>query len=194
MPVYVIGITPLLEVIKPSTSDDYRVKHAAFADDLGGAGELWNLRRWWDNIVIFGPKLGYYPNGSKLWLVVKPIKEEKARQIFRDTNIKVTTEGRSYLGGYIGNESGQSKYAEESVSSWCDQLTVLSKIARSEPQAAYAAFVSSFIHKLTYHIRTMPNIKQHLSKLDDIVDNVFIPAITEGHVCSTNEQTSFLYR
>jgi hypothetical protein len=34
----------------------------------------------------------------------------------------------------------------------------------------------------------MPNIKQHLSKLDDIVDNVFIPAITEGHVCSTDER------
>ena len=66
---------------------------------------------------------------------------------------------------------------------------MLSKIARSEPQAAYTAFVSSFIHKLTYHIRTMPNIyKQHLSKLDDIVDNVFIPAITEGRVCSTDER------
>ena len=34
----------------------------------------------------------------------------------------------------------------------------------------------------------MPNIKQHLSKLDDIVDNVFIPAIMEGHVCSTDER------
>ena len=99
MPVYAIGITPLLEVFKPSTSGDHGVKHAAFADDLGGAGELWDLRRWWDNIVIVGPKLGYYPNGSKSWLVVKPIKEEKERQIFRDTNIKVTTEGRSYLGG-----------------------------------------------------------------------------------------------
>ena len=188
MPVYAIGITPLLEVIKPSTSGDHGVKHAAFADDLGGAGELWHLRRWWDNIVIVGPKLGYYPSGSKSWLVVKPIKEEKARQIFRDTNIKVTTEGRSYLGGYTGSESGQSKYANELVSSWCDQLTALSKIARSEPQAAYTAFVSSFIHKLTYHIRTMPNIKQHLSKMDDIVDNVFIPAITEGSVCSTDER------
>jgi hypothetical protein len=36
----------------------------------------------------------------------------------------------------------------------------------------------------------MPNIKEHLSKLDDIVDNVFIPAITEGRVtvCSTDER------
>jgi hypothetical protein len=34
----------------------------------------------------------------------------------------------------------------------------------------------------------MPNLKQHLSKLDDIVDNVFLPAIIEGYVCSTDER------
>ena len=40
MPVYAIGITPLLEVIKAET-----MKHVAFADDLGGTGELLELRR-----------------------------------------------------------------------------------------------------------------------------------------------------
>ena len=69
-----------------------------------------------------------------------------------------------------------------------NQLTVLSRIAKSEPEAAYAGFMSGFIHDLTYHIRIMPNIKQHLLILDDIVDNVFIPAITEGHVCSKDER------
>ena len=47
MPVYAIGITPLLETIKPESP-----KHVAFADDLGGAGELLELRHWWDNIVL----------------------------------------------------------------------------------------------------------------------------------------------
>ena len=65
---------------------------------------------------------------------------------------------------------------------------VLSKIAKTEPQAAYAAFVSGFKHKLTYYIRTMPNIKQHLTRLDAVVDNVFIPVITNGHLCTTDEQ------
>ena len=40
----------------------------AFVDDLGGAGELLELRRWWDNIVLQGPKLGYNSNPSKSWL------------------------------------------------------------------------------------------------------------------------------
>ena len=149
MPVYAIGITPLLESIKLGTKDTPRVKHAAFADDLGGAGELAHLRSWWDNVVTFGPMLGYHPNASKSWLVVKTTEEEKPRRIFQDTSIKITTEGKSYLGGYIGSESGTAKYAEELVSSWCDQLIVLSKIAKSEPQAAYAGFMNGFIHKLT---------------------------------------------
>lgn len=68
---------------------DFKVKHAAFADDLSGIGELVHLRCWWDNIVTLGPKLGYYPDASKLWLVVKPTVEEKSQQIFRDTRIKI---------------------------------------------------------------------------------------------------------
>ena len=112
MPVYAIGITPLLEAIKPGTMNMSRVRHVAFADDLGGAGELMHLRNW-NNVVTFGPLLGYHPNASKSWLVVKPIEEEKARQIIEGTNIKVTTEGKSYLGGYIGSESGNANYAKD---------------------------------------------------------------------------------
>ena len=134
------------------------------------------------------PLLGYHPNASKSWLVVKSIEEEKARKIFEDTNIKVTIDGKSYLGGYIGSESGKANYAQELIRSWCNQLTVLSEIAKSEPQAAYAGFMSGFIHTLTNHIRIMPNIKQHLLILDDIVDHVFIPAINEGHICSKDER------
>ena len=61
MPVYAIGITPLLEMIKPESPKDITMKHVAFADDLGGAGELLELRHWWDNIVLWGLKLGYNP-------------------------------------------------------------------------------------------------------------------------------------
>ena len=52
----------------------------------------------------------------------------------------------------------------------------------------YAAFVSGFKHKMMYHIRTMPNIKQHLTRVDTLIDNILIPAITCGHICSADEQ------
>ena len=129
------------------------MKHVPFADDLGGAGDLITLRRWWDNIVLYSPKLGYNPNAAKSWLVVKPHTEVCAREVFEGTNINMTTQGRKYLGGFIGSKSGSGKYAEELVSLWCEQLKVLVKIEKTEPQAAYAAFVSGFKHKLTYYIR-----------------------------------------
>lgn len=85
--------------------------------------------------MLRGPKLGYNSNPSKSWLVVKLTVEDKAREIFVGISINVTTDGRKYLSGYIGSERGCGKYAEELVSSWCDQLKVLSKIAKIEPQA-----------------------------------------------------------
>ena len=51
MPVYAIGITTLLKIIKPETPKEITMKHVAFGDDLGGTGELLELRRWWDNIT-----------------------------------------------------------------------------------------------------------------------------------------------
>ena len=115
-----------------------------------------------DNIGLYGPKLGYNPNAAKSRLVVKSHTKVCAQEVFEGTNIDLTTEGRKYLGGFIGNESGSGKYTEELVSSWCKQLKVLSIIVKTEPQAAYAVFVSRFKHKLAYYIRTLPNIKQHL--------------------------------
>ena len=74
------------------------------------------------------------------------------------------------------------------MDTWCEQLTLLSKTAKSELQASYAVFTGGFRHKLTYDIRTIPNIKQHLLQVDEVVLTKFIPAMTEGHICTPDEQ------
>ena len=140
MPVYAIGIIPIIEAIK----SDNRVKHVTFADDLSGAGNLASLRRWWDNLAEVGPKLGYHPKASKSWPVVKPEVEDDVQQVFTDADIKITTEGWKYLRGFIGGEAGQSKYINELVDTWFEQLTILSKIVKSEPQASYTVFTGGF--------------------------------------------------
>ena len=44
MPVYAIGITPLLELIQPhATETDVSMKHVAFVYDLRGGGDLITL-------------------------------------------------------------------------------------------------------------------------------------------------------
>ena len=188
MPSYAVGILPLLALIKP-LQDPELTKHVAYADDLAGGSKLMKLRNWWDRTVQFGPAFGYYPKPSKSWLVVKASEFEQAKQIFQGTNINITTSGQKYLGGYVGTDEAVKEYVQALVNDWMDQLDTLISIAKTEPQAAYAAFTSGFKHKLTYFIRTIPNISSLLKPLDEKVNSELIPAITEGHHCNHRERT-----
>ena len=46
--------------------------------------------------------LGYYPEPSKSWLIVKSEYHKQAEKIFGNTGIQVTLEGRKHLGASIG--------------------------------------------------------------------------------------------
>ena len=61
------------------------------------------------------------------------------------------------------------------------------KIAETEPQAAYSAFVGGFKGKLTYFMRTIPELDEFLKPIEDTIRNELIP---EGHICSDNERKS----
>ena len=89
-------------------------------------------------------------NGGKSWLVIKSEgKRKEAEDLFQGTGIKITVQGHKYLGGHLGNQVGSSRYTMDLAENWCTQLRALSAIAKSQPQAAYACFVSGFRHKLT---------------------------------------------
>ena len=186
MPAYGIGILPLLALIK--TEEESTLKQMAYADDIGGGAKLDILKKWWRNIEVHGPNFGYHPKASKSWLVVKEEKYQEALNIFADTEIKVTTKGRKYLGGFVGKKEGSVEYVQELQSDWISQLEVLSEIAKSEPQAAYTAYTAGFQHKVTYFIRTIPELSSVLKPLDDVLNHKFIPAITEGHVMSAADR------
>ena len=140
MSVYGVGITPMLPMLKPFETI-CSTKHVAYADDLAGASKLEQLKEWWDRIEIVGPLLGYYPKASKSWLVVKEERLEEARVLFTETKINITTEGRIYLGGFIGNKNSRAEYGKKLVGKWIKKIEKLSLVARSEPQSAYSAFV-----------------------------------------------------
>ena len=102
MPSYAIGM--LSQIKTDHDKNEINVKHVAYADDLGGARKM---LKWWNNIVNFGPLIGYYPKASKSWLVIKQQQFETAKHVFKDTNINITTEGRKYLGGFFGTKNAQ---------------------------------------------------------------------------------------
>ena len=112
MPSYGIGILPFLAIIKTG-ADVTTLKQMAYADDIGGGARLNVLRHWWGNIEEHGPSFGYYPKASKSWLVVKEGKYEEALREFSDTGINITTDGRKYLGGFVGQKEASEEYVNE---------------------------------------------------------------------------------
>ena len=60
--------------------------------------------------------------------------------------------------------------------------------SRSQPQAAYLAFVSGFKNKLSYFMRTIPDISNMLIPIEDTIRNRFIPAIIGGRICNVEER------
>ena len=61
------------------------------------------------------PKFGYVPEGSKSWLIVKKKVVKKSQSVFKDTNIKITTEGQRRIGGAVGLETFKLKYVQEKI-------------------------------------------------------------------------------
>ena len=73
------------------------------------------------------------------------------------------------------------------VKVWDNQLTILSTIAETQPQAAYLAFANGFKSKL-YFLRSIPNIHHLLVPAERTISNKFIPAVTGCHICSDKER------
>ena len=85
-------------------------------------------------------------------------------------------------------KEGKAEYIQTLIGRWCKQLNVLSEIAKFQPQAAYAAFVSGFRHRFTYHIRTTSGIETEMQKIDNAIDTKFLPALLDHRSVSRHER------
>ena len=73
-----------------------------FADDATATGRLATLHQWWQLVTMIGPDYGYYPNASKTHLMVKPELVNEAKRMFKNTDVKISTNGQRQLGAAIG--------------------------------------------------------------------------------------------
>ena len=118
---------------------------------MSAAAPIGQLKKSWDKLGRLGPKFGYYPEGSKSWLVIRKNTEKRAESIFphTHTNVKITTEDKRHLGAVIETTNYRQSYVKEKIDQWIRELRILRKRCyehSSEPQAAYWCFR----HKPTY--------------------------------------------
>ena len=110
------------------------VKQCWFANDATGASSLGELKKWWGVINESGPSLGYFPNARKCWLIVKPKKEEAARDLFGQTSINIPTQGQKHLGALLGLRSYLEEYASEKVDDWVGHVVKPAEFAATQPR------------------------------------------------------------
>ena len=153
------------------------VKQVWLADDAAAGGNLKNLHSWYENLVTEGHKSGYHVNGSKSWLIVKSQQLAlEAKNLF-GTSVNITAEGKRHLGAVIGSKSFKDEYCEEKVKKWSEELTYLTKIATSQPHAAYTAFTKGYRSKFTFFMRTIQDFEDYLEPIEAILNDQFIPTI-----------------
>eukprot|EP00117_Sycon_ciliatum_P034485 scpid45796/ scgid4762/ len=176
MVMYALGTLPLIREAAAANA-----VQAWYADDSTAASKIIRLREWWSILETRGPAYGYYTNAAKSVLLVKPQFLNIAREVFADTEVRVTADGHRHLGAVLGTEQYCNQYVAQKAEQWCKEVKRLATYALSQPQAAYTAFSQGLKHKWSFLVRTVPGAADLLQPLEDVIRNDFIPALTGRH-------------
>ena len=95
------GTTPLLHFLHEFILiNEHRSKEVPFTDDLTNA----EIKQYWELLLQVGPKYSHYPKPSKSHLIVKEEHFDKAKFIFKGSEVKITKSGQRHLGAAIVSE------------------------------------------------------------------------------------------
>ena len=176
MGLYGLGIKPLTDNLS-DTIDIEKCKQVWYADDSSSAGELNEMKKWWDKLCEMGPKYGYFPLATKTILIVKKEFETKAQQIFGESGVKISTRGERHMGAVIGSAEYKEEYVSLKVNKWVEDVEELANIAKDEPQATYASYTKAICHRWTYIQRTIPDIGCMFTPLENTIREKLIPSL-----------------
>ena len=187
MAMYAIATVPFIHRLQQ------QVRRVWFSDDATAGGKLLHMymHDWWDELVSHGESYGYSANASKTWLVVKPEYLAQAKEIFADSGVQITSEGRRHLVAALGTKSFTDAFVSKKVQDWVQEIDTLSSIALSQPHASFAALTHDLISKWNYLQRVMPDYGELFQPLEDAIRLNLLPALT-GKDGFTNQERAIL--
>ena len=97
------------------------VKEAVFADEFSITGTLNSIKDYPDELTAIIPKYGYFPNPSKSYLIGK----EEAQNVFANSRVNVTADGKRHLGAVITSTEYCDQYVKDLLKDWNNQFTTL---------------------------------------------------------------------
>ena len=79
MSFYSCNTAPLIQLLQLKA----KAMQGWFADDSAAAGTLKRVSEWWNCLNENGPTMGYHPNASKTWVILKDESNiEEAQRLF----------------------------------------------------------------------------------------------------------------
>ena len=119
MPFYALATRPLIDSL---SRDTLELRQIWYANDASAGGKLTNLNKWWDNLSCEGPSFGYFVNPQKTWLVTKDNFLSSASEMFDDTMVNITTDGRPVLGSPVGKPEYIADFVSQKVKQWVTEI------------------------------------------------------------------------
>ena len=119
---YVLSILPLIKLLLQFISlNEMNVKEAVFADEFSIAGSLNSIKDYRDELTATSPKYDYFPKPAKSYLIGK----EEAQNVFANSRVNVTAEGKRHLGAVITSTEYCDQYVKDLLKDWNNQFTTL---------------------------------------------------------------------
>jgi hypothetical protein len=182
MAMYAISIAPLGKEGKSLSQQIW------YADDAAAGDTLERLRKWFDFLLLRGPKYGYFPQPKKCILVVKEHKLDEAKKLFSGTNVEITINGTRHLGAALGSVEFKGNFVGEKVKEWISQVELLSRFAKTQPHAAFAVFTHCLQARWTFVSRTVPGAGPLFVELEKVIRHTFLPSILGGRAVTDAER------
>ena len=109
--------------------------------------------------------------------------------MFGYSGVIITTDRRRLLGACLGTETSVHQYVSNAVAGFVEPVELMSKVAITEPHAAFAAFTNGLAGRWTFLLRTMGNVSELFQPLEDTIRKWFLPALTGQKPPSDDERT-----
>ena len=68
----------------------------------------------------------------------------EGQNLFADSRVNILTEEKRHVGAVIASTEYRAEYVKDLVKDWNNQLTILSAIAETQPEAAYSTFIQHY--------------------------------------------------
>ena len=121
---------------------------------------------------------GYYPEPTKIILVMVPRNVARVEELFRGMGIQVVT-GHQYLGGFIGGSKADKRWLAGKVTGWAASVKTLAGVSRNHRHSTYAGLRKSLQQEWALVQWVALGIGDAFGLLEKALWEIFAPALFE---------------